>query len=256
MPVLLTQKFRVVPLLESVVVTVFRGPSSGWTGWPRWNQMRQQALKSKMHQDVRQVLADKNVMLWNEMLIAINYEDMGVVDEFMHGSSLVGAAPSTGLWPAKFTPATMFVHELYDIARRGRAQGVQAIEMDDDMLQSVWTQTLAEVEAGFLIGPIELVNIPAHIPLSKRFGVKQGAKTRCVDDFSRSGVNSCAQVSESPKPYTIDILASWIVVDAPWSCWCIMECQNLWLVRCIPTVCSTSWFIAVLAYLCGGTWRK
>ncbi len=44
--------------------------------------------------------------------------------------------------------------------------------------------------------------------MSKRFGIKQGAKTRCVDDFSRSGINSCAQVSESPKPHTIDIIAS------------------------------------------------
>ena len=166
------------------------------------------AIKSNMHKDVRHVLADKNILLWKEMLVAIHYEDMGVVDEFMHGSSLVGPAPSTGLWPARFTPATMSVDELYDTARCERDQGVKAIEMDDDMLQSVWSQTLAEVEAGFLIGPIELDDIPAHIPLGKRFGVKQGAKTRCVDDFSRSGVNSCAQVSESPKPHTIDIIAS------------------------------------------------
>ena len=75
-------------------------------------------------------------------------------------------------------------------------------------VQTVWEQTLAEVQAGFLIGPIELDDVPAHIPLSKRFGVKQGAKPRCVDDFTRSGINSCAQVSESPKPHTIDIIAS------------------------------------------------
>ena len=59
-----------------------------------------------------------------------------------------------------------------------------------------------------MIGPIELDQAPPHIPLSKRFGVKQGAKRRCVHDFTRSGINSCAQVSESPKPHTIDIIAS------------------------------------------------
>ena len=72
----------------------------------------------------------------------------------------------------------------------------------------MWEQTLAEVQSGFLIGPIELDQVPHHIPLSKRFGIKEGAKTRCVDDFSRSGKNSCAQVSESPKPHTVDIIAS------------------------------------------------
>ena len=35
-------------------------------------------------------------------------------------------------------------------------------------------------------------------PLSKRFGVVQGEKIRCVDDFSRSGVK---------KPHTLDVLA-------------------------------------------------
>ena len=36
----------------------------------------------------------------------------------------------------------------------------------------------------------------------------QGEKTRCVDDFSRSHVNSCVQVTEAPKPHTVDVLAS------------------------------------------------
>ena len=142
------------------------------------------------------------------MLQATNYEDMGVVDEFLCGTSLVGGAPTARLWPAKFTPATMSVGELHATARRERAQGVKAIGMDPSMVQTVWEQTLAEVQSGFLIGPIELDQVPPHIPLSKGFGIKQGAKTRCVDDFTRSGINSCAQVSESPKPHTIDIIAS------------------------------------------------
>ena len=57
----------------------------------------------------------------------------------MCGTSLVGAAPTTGLWPAKFTPATMSVGELHDTARCERAQGVKAIDMDPSMVQSVGT---------------------------------------------------------------------------------------------------------------------
>ena len=168
----------------------------------------EQTLKANMHEDVRHVLADKTILLWKEMLQAINYEDMGGVDEFMCGTSLVGSAPTTGLWPAKFTPATMSVGELHDTASRERSQGVRAIDMDPSMVQTVWEQTLAEVQSGFLTGPVELDQVPPHIPLSKRFGIKQGAKTRCVDDVTRSGINSCAQVSESPKSHTIDIIAS------------------------------------------------
>ena len=67
---------------------------------------------------------------------------------------------------------------------------------------------MAEVQSGFWSGPIDLDQVPHHVPLSKRFGIKQGVKTRCVDDFSRSGISSCAQVSESPKPHMVDIIAS------------------------------------------------
>ena len=43
--------------------------------------------------------------------------------------------------------------------------------------------------------------------LRRRFGVKEGGKIRCVDDFSWSGVNPAAQPLESPKPHTIDVIA-------------------------------------------------
>ena len=56
-------------------------------------------------------------------------------------------------------------------------QGARAIEMDEDM-------TLDEVKASLLTRSIELHQVPVHVPLSKRFGVKQGSKVRCVDDFS------------------------------------------------------------------------
>lgn len=38
-------------------------------------------------------------------------------------------------------------------------------------MQSVWAQTLDEVDAGFLIGPFELAEIPTHVPLRKKIGV-------------------------------------------------------------------------------------
>ena len=57
-----------------------------------------------------------------------------------------------------------------------------------------------EVARDELEGRLSIESIPDHIPLSKRFGVRQGQKTRCVDDSSAS------QVSESPKPHTLDVV--------------------------------------------------
>ncbi|CAJ1365896.1 unnamed protein product, partial [Effrenium voratum] len=41
-----------------------------------------------------------------------------------------------------------------------------------------------------------------------RFGLKQGAKVRLIDDFSGSGVNSTVQACESPKPHSTDVVAA------------------------------------------------
>ena len=80
-----------------------------------------------------------------------------------------------------------------------------------------------EVNSGLLEGPIDLKDIPLDCPLSRRFGIQQGAKVRCIDDFSRSSVNSCVQTCESPKPHTIDVFAAMCVHlmsavsnDEPW----------------------------------------
>ena len=45
------------------------------------------------------------------------------------------------------------------------------------------------------------------MPVSKRFGVVQGAKVRCVDDFTGSSVNLAVQSCESPRPHTLDVVA-------------------------------------------------
>ena len=69
----------------------------------------------------------------------------------------------------------------------------------------------ARLSLAFLLARIELFDAPSRIPLSKRFGVRQGSKLkmRCVEDFSRFGINSRAPVCERPKPHTVDIIAAW-----------------------------------------------
>ena len=155
---LLSQKFRVIPLLERCRQRIQK--TKFWMDRMAALKSKEQVLKAGMHEDVKLVLADKNILLWKEMLQAINYEDMGVVDEFMGGTSLVGS----GLWPAKFTPATMSISEVRDTARRERLHGVKSIEMDPAMVKTVWEQTLAEVRSGFLTDPIELADVPHDIP--------------------------------------------------------------------------------------------
>ena len=167
-------------------------------------------LKQEMDGDVRAVLSDKNLLLWKHMLLACDYLDMDVFQEFTQGTELIGDIPRTGLWPAKFQPATITVEELHDVAIREMSNifGGGAFNFDDELVNETWSQTLDEVDAGYLIGPMDISFLPQHYTLSRRFSVHQGSKIRCIDDFSMSSVNACVQASESPKPHTVDTLAA------------------------------------------------
>ena len=170
---------------------------------------QEHAIKSGLDPHAKHILAHKKILLWKSLLEEHQYPDMAVLDELLEGTKLIGETETTGLWPAKFVPATISEIELYELGTRERESICNKVkdtpsETDD----AVWSKTLEEVEKGWLLGPVDPNQIPSHYPLSRGFGVVRGEKTRCVDDFSRSHVNSCVQVIEAPKPRTIDVLAS------------------------------------------------
>ena len=81
-----------------------------------------------------------------------------------------------------------------------RSQG----DLDDEVHQL----TCAERDAGWLEGPFEVDHLEDGALVSRRFGLKQGEKTRLIDDLTVGGVNGTVQVAESPLPHTTDLLAS------------------------------------------------
>ena len=183
---------------------------SFWCSRARELVQPEREFKEAMPPSVKKVLAGKRILLWKEMLESVDYPDMGVVNEFAAGSMLTGETETTGLWPAKFVPAQMTESDLFELSARDRPalSSKSLAGMDDEVALTVWEQTLQEVDDGVLEGPMPLHTVPDHLPLSRRFGVKQGSKIRNIDDFSQSGVNGCAQTTESPKPHNLDVVSS------------------------------------------------
>jgi len=147
------------------------------------------------------------------MLRAVDYPDMGVIDEMRCGAELVGSVEKTGLWPTKFQPAMVTLDELHTIACRERSGLRQQFvgATDGNFIDQVWSKTMDEVQSGILVGPIPLSDILDDCPLSRRFGILQGQKVRCIDHLSRSSVNASVQTCESPKPHTIDVFSAMCV---------------------------------------------
>ena len=152
------------------------------------------------------------------------------VDEFCAGSKLTGQTELTNLWPSKVTQATMTEGEpafpsQAKLQRNDLSYG-QVVFFDPEIAHSVWDQTLQEVARGEAEGPFDLNEVPSHFPLSRRFGVKQSGKIRCVDNFSWSGINAASQPRESPKPHTLDVVAAMISAVM-----CHAQGGHAWLAR-------------------------
>ena len=174
--------------------------------------------ENKLHEQLpahaKKLMRNKRFLLWQEMLESCNYQDMGVVTEMKNGIHLTGETCRTKLWPEKFTPAAISPDELSEISRRDRPSVISnpIVSESKEVNEAVWQQTLQEVADGFVEGPFDIKSIPTDISISKRFGVVQGSKVRCVDDFTGSSINLAVQSCESPRPHTLDVVAGLLSV--------------------------------------------
>lgn len=69
---------------------------------------------------------------------------MGVVQEFIQGTSLVGEVEQCGLWPAKFSPALITESELLQISERDKIAVLDRVASAANPLtdDAVWAKTI------------------------------------------------------------------------------------------------------------------
>eukprot|EP00438_Fugacium_kawagutii_P034749 Skav218092 [mRNA] locus=scaffold1801:85745:89432:- [translate_table: standard] len=141
---------------------------------------------------------------------------------FLEGVDLVGQIPDSGFWPKKFSPLVIALDDLAECSKQDRAAIVSrmAIPMEDNV------QPQQEVELGWLSSEIPLCDIPVTSPLSRRFGIGQGEKVGCVDDFSESSVNATVEAGECPRPHTLDVVAGLIL-----ECMSLRNDAGAWVIR-------------------------
>lgn len=61
-------------------------------------------LKKSMEPNVAAAVQNKRILVFEEMLKATGFPDLGVVDELKLGAKLTGGKPTTGMLPGKFSP--------------------------------------------------------------------------------------------------------------------------------------------------------
>lgn len=167
-------------------------------------------IRAHLQQGSKQVIDKKRISLFKEILESSNYHDMAVVNILLEGAPLSGVVEESGIYPKVFRPASLSVQSLKEKATDIRTSILSNVKSsgDPDCDAFVWEETCKEREKGWLTGPIPVQELADCAIVSRRFGIWQKSKYRCIDDFSASLVNSTCQVGESPLLHAIDVSAS------------------------------------------------
>ena len=141
-----------------------------WIDRARELQGAEADLKKSMDPVVAKCVANERILVFEEILKECHFPDMGVIDELKLGADLTGDIPATGMQPKKFLPAMCTTSGLADRSKLMRSALLAEVGSsgDPELDLEVWRQTLQEVEAGWLTGPLEPSEVSASLPLSKR----------------------------------------------------------------------------------------
>ena len=100
--------------------------------------------------------------------------------------------PSLLLWWAQVPLVQLLrcrvtVESVYGCGRCAHPEEEEHFAMGTNA-HSFWLSWHGRGTTGVLVGPTPLANIDPECPLSRRFGIQQQAKIRCINDFSWSSL--------------------------------------------------------------------
>ena len=184
-----------------------------WVTLARSLRQEEKEIHQKISTHAQKILAPKRIALWKALLERYEYPDLGVVDELCVGTKLTGPIPPVPMFERSFKPATLTEGELRAGAKASREAVVHSVRgSGDDFIDfEVYRKTCEERASGWLRGPYRMDQLPQDAVVSRRFGLKQGAKVRLIDDFSGSSVNMTTQVETTPSLHTLDVVAAMLL---------------------------------------------
>ena len=185
-----------------------------WTERCKQLESKELELHATLDDHLRSVLKGKRLLIFKEILEELQYPDRGLVDEICAGFRLSGWLSKSHVFPSTLKRPSQSLESAQRIAK-GLNKNIckQVANVTDDALASeVWNLTQEELDRGWAWID-EDCRMNEHL-LAKRFGLKQGEKTRLIDDCSVGGFNSTCGASEKLKIHAIDEMAAYIA-------WCL-----------------------------------
>ena len=173
-------------------------------------------LHSGLPACLRKVLEGKNLLLWRDLLLKYNYDDLGVVDFMTKGVPLVGVHDTPPCYPELLRPATMTEDDLRRTAIWRRKAMLSRTHMGDPAhVEHLLKTTEEELSLGFLEGPFFSEDQVTKFlgrddwSLIRRFVLVQGAegKLRPIDDCLEAQLNFAHTSTSYLKLQDVDYIS-------------------------------------------------
>jgi hypothetical protein len=211
-------------LLLSVFETLTEGPESirskraaffaKYEQIGRDLQPKEDLLHSMLPQAKQEVLEGKRFLLLQRIADDLGYPDSGLASAGLAGAKLTGMSDVTGAFPLEPREAKLSSQDVMKQAKwiREAAIGSSRSSGDPEIDKELWDTTIDELDRRLLSGPYTREELDARFgPLwtaSRRFGLRQGDRIRCIDDLTGSLVNSAFGPSELLDLGGVDGLAA------------------------------------------------
>lgn len=173
-------------------------------------------LHESLNGSMQKVLDGKRLLLWKQLLIKYNYDDMAVCDFMFKGVPVVGCHDTPSCYPELLKPATLTESDLQTSAVwRRKAILSKVHQADPSHIDHLLEATQEELDLGFLEGPFHTEHEVSSFlgrddwSVIRRFVLVQGAemKLRPIDDCLEAQLNFAYTSSSYLKLQDVDYIA-------------------------------------------------
>ena len=179
-----------------------------WTARAKETVAQEEELRNSMPDHVRQVLGQKRLFLFAEMLKDLDYPDDKLIDDIAAGFRLSGYMTRSNVFRARSKRPTMSVETLRKLGRTFNANSIESFSrrQEQELEEATWKETEAELAKGWIFLDKEVSTDSKF--LGRRFGIKQGSKIRVIDDCTCCGLNLTVGLHEKFRLHSVDFLAA------------------------------------------------
>ena len=180
----------------------------------RARELASEERRRKLNHDdvVKKINAKKRLCLFKDLLRSIDHPDTGIVEDLEKGFRLTGWLHPSNLFPRLSSPPQISTLTLESLGPSLNAAAVNRCERNSsfESAKILLDITIDELKRGWIVDEVDMTDLNEGTILSPRFVIQQGEKSRAIDDFTFSSINSTVGTSEKIVLQGVDEIASLI----------------------------------------------